>query len=1113
MVMRVAGSLTNVRNAARTLILVLLFPSLCLAHAGGMTVPIEELSDQDLESIDLTDGSLDDWATGLLPALTSGDFAVLPGVGDAAPYNHSDLDFSIWLGWHGDRVYVAIERVDDVYVNESGDISQQDHIEFMTDGDHSGGSYLSPEESYTAQQYVGIAEIDVGSRIQLGITGLEWLEETPFSVSGGNTAGSNPSVSVLEFYVTPYDELTPSDPLDSLNASVLANGQIIGFHMSVVDVDDSPGQIHAFHSLAGQQDTHESPDHWVDGLLVSAEPPGVPDPTELPDSVLAAVSVADNAILLLDPTTGDEVSRYATPVVAVGDAGLAYDGERLYFVNGDGSNVIFQLDPATGGILQSTVVDAPAITGLAHSGLRLYGLSTSASTIYEISASDGDIISEIFLDGLVDGGLAYAGLRATLLVGMNQSVVEIAPSDGTILSSVPVPFTPTTGIGYSIAFGLALVSNQQWVYGIDLDTGSLSFAHPLPAGSGLAADEVPVGVAPLVINQTTQLSGVTDMVGPYVIRSTVTSNATLEAVVLWWYTGEDTVQTEMVPEGAGSYRAEIPAQLWGTRVYYYVTATDQQGHIARDPPVWSYSSGISGLFAYLIRVTAADSSQTSLMLGLRSDATKGFDPEIEPELDSPPPPLDRFDVRFKVSGTDGTTMDWRPRTAVGTDGEIWEIVLQSGSAGLPLEVSWESVGWDPPGRFRSQIGFRIRDAATAGAQLDVDMTTQTSVLIEDLSIDRLQVLYIIHPESHAYDLPAGWSLISNPMRDSVPVASVFADVISTFAFSNGYEPVEELIPCRGYWVNLAQGGSYTVNGVFNESCETTLTGGWGLIGVPSDILATGEFSTGASLILSLFSYGGLQGYQQVSHFSAGQGLWVNMAAPGVLRSQTDIPTTIIFRPKPVSPPPPRATSVLWAASREARQELQLGVFYDEFPELPPAPPADLLDLRAIVGGKATQWVPLVHEGARHRVHLQGSDPLLGWHLGPEPTRWSLSVDGVEHLLEGSGSLRIGSPLAEIFLHQAALPHRAELTGNYPNPFNPSTTIGFGLNYPAHVSLTVYNLAGQRVRELVDGFWYAGLHSVAWDGRDEVGHEVASGIYLCELRTGKAQTVRKMALMK
>lgn len=81
-----------------------------------------------------------------------------------------------------------------------------------------------------------------------------------------------------------------------------------------------------------------------------------------------------------------------------------------------------------------------------------------------------------------------------------------------------------------------------------------------------------------------------------------------------------------------------------------------------------------------------------------------------------------------------------------------------------------------------------------------------------------------------------------------------------------------------------------------------------------------------------------------------------------------------------------------------------------------------------------------------------------------------------------------------------LPDRFELGQNYPNPFNPTTRIPFQLNRRSTVSLAIYNTLGQEVRTLLDGqLMETGVHSITWNGRDRIGHAVASGLYLYRIK--------------
>lgn len=94
-----------------------------------------------------------------------------------------------------------------------------------------------------------------------------------------------------------------------------------------------------------------------------------------------------------------------------------------------------------------------------------------------------------------------------------------------------------------------------------------------------------------------------------------------------------------------------------------------------------------------------------------------------------------------------------------------------------------------------------------------------------------------------------------------------------------------------------------------------------------------------------------------------------------------------------------------------------------------------------------------------------------------------------------------------------LPNSFALAQNYPNPFNAGTNITFSLDQSGTVSLTVCNLLGQTVRHLIDGHRESGIHTEAWDGRDDRGQAVPSGIYFSRLVQNDQNQVRKMVLLK
>ncbi len=102
---------------------------------------------------------------------------------------------------------------------------------------------------------------------------------------------------------------------------------------------------------------------------------------------------------------------------------------------------------------------------------------------------------------------------------------------------------------------------------------------------------------------------------------------------------------------------------------------------------------------------------------------------------------------------------------------------------------------------------------------------------------------------------------------------------------------------------------------------------------------------------------------------------------------------------------------------------------------------------------------------------------------------------------------------DFILGKSAVPQEFSLSRNYPNPFNPETEISYGLPRDCDVKLTIYNIAGQKVRTLIDQHQTAGYKVIHWNGKDEQGKPVASGVYFYKIQAGDLSQSRKMLLVK
>ena len=136
-------------------------------------------------------------------------------------------------------------------------------------------------------------------------------------------------------------------------------------------------------------------------------------------------------------------------------------------------------------------------------------------------------------------------------------------------------------------------------------------------------------------------------------------------------------------------------------------------------------------------------------------------------------------------------------------------------------------------------------------------------------------------------------------------------------------------------------------------------------------------------------------------------------------------------------------------------------------------------------------------------------------------RWATAAADTSHDFVVATNVGINgptpAPVNNSCVPSAVAPRRAprtdELSQNHPNPFNPATTIEYGLASSSRVAIGIYDVKGHLVRTLVDQTIPAGWHTTEWNGRDQAGNPVASGVYLYRMVAGSFVQTRKLVLLK
>lgn len=168
----------------------------------------------------------------------------------------------------------------------------------------------------------------------------------------------------------------------------------------------------------------------------------------------------------------------------------------------------------------------------------------------------------------------------------------------------------------------------------------------------------------------------------------------------------------------------------------------------------------------------------------------------------------------------------------------------------------------------------------------------------------------------------------------------------------------------------------------------------------------------------------------------------------------------------------------------------------------------------ITGGELSGefYVAVLYDGIGHP--LIGADPPSGngrayeydfsqksWYKLPPPNDYTLFI---------RATVKTTTAVTEI---DTKVPDKFSLEQNYPNPFNPTTTIRYALPVGTDVRVSVYDISGRRVADLVNNYQSAGTYNVTWNGMNDMGERVSSGIYFCRIKAGSFEKTTKMNLLK
>ena len=391
---------------------------------------------------------------------------------------------------------------------------------------------------------------------------------------------------------------------------------------------------------------------------------------------------------------------------------------------------------------------------------------------------------------------------------------------------------------------------------------------------------------------------------------------------------------------------------------------------------------------------------------------------------------------------------------------------------------------------------------------------------------------------HQCDLVKGWNLISwnvnTDVDDIEQVLAPIADKIEVvLGFDHGgltYDPdfplfsnLHKMDHLSGYWIKVKDAVTLTVEGApVPATTAIALDPGWNLVSyLPDFALETPTALASVADHLDV-ALGYDQGYKV---YVPGDDLHNDLTAMNSCHGywlRVDRPLDLVYPgagPKILAP---RAGSGLIAAKTAGDIPTTLNwvnLYAAHLTLDGEVVPAGTTVTAHAADGRIIGSFTLAQDGLFGFMPVYGDDQTTDVKEAVTPGEtFTLRVGGTETnesftWTENYDRIEVGALTAKTQSSTDPMPTQFELQQNYPNPFNPSTTIGFSLPKAGEARLEIYNILGRLVATPFDGMANAGYNEVNWNGRDDAGHEVASGIYFYRLTSATFTDTKKMTLVK
>ncbi|MBM3215869.1 T9SS type A sorting domain-containing protein [Candidatus Poribacteria bacterium] len=578
-----------------------------------------------------------------------------------------------------------------------------------------------------------------------------------------------------------------------------------------------------------------------------------------------------------------------------------------------------------------------------------------------------------------------------------------------------------------------------------------------------------------------------------------------------------------------------------------------------DAPGWMFTvnsppAPIHQNWTATLRLTGDEAGDHTVIVGVAPDASDGVNLSAEDTL-APPMPQPPASWLRLLRGGQALSQD----VLAFADARTWTIEVEVGSGTHYLSVEGLPEGvlayYNDNPRIVHGPDTDATTAAVHPLPLGASISLNTGRHLLTLVLSKRL------PQTLATTLGIRWRMFSlpGPTTNGAPADLVTRGVISMYGYNpspevqnyysmfgdaddqvSGVQVSDDPLPfvSQGWFIfrdpaasPLATTFQVDVGDPAAQSVSVTLQPRWNLVGVPFGGASASAYNPTAKTV---FGYDGVN-YVIATSLAQFQGYWV-------YNELATARTVTITQPSPgapaivqrAAPSPDWVAPLTISLDSGALKTVELGsgskaqMGFDAYDVgLPPAPPIrSYSEFFAATDDPVERMTRSVLPSSQREASWELSANLaeagtLRWTAQTLPAGYRIIVESGDerHDLSREGSMRLDAGKHTFTARLTfAPPSRSRLMANYPNPFNPETWIPFELKEGSAVTVNIYDVAGSLVRKLDLGYREPGYYTsradaAYWDGRNELGERVASGVYFYELRAGSFRETRRMVIHK